>query len=162
MAAAKPCRDCTGGNISMWDLQRSTGCWGSPGSSRTVPLLGSLLQCQNPPGHPEAVSETKPFSQAEVSDSVHTENPNYCMQNQLKYILPYLRLSALHPGKTGIAQPVLPLLLFYMCTHSPCVLQDNNDLFHRAFLPVSHFPREIIRWAKSESIGDINSGMVKA
>lgn len=95
------------------------------------------------------------------SDSVHIENPNYCMQNQLKAILPSLRLSALHPGKTGIAQQFcLPALLH---VHpSPSVPQDNNDHFHRASLPVSHFSREIIRWAKSKSIGNINSGKLKA
>lgn len=108
------------------------------------------------------------LSQAEVSDPVHVKNPSHCMQNRFKDILHYLRLSA-HctlarlalPSQICLSCPWIACTLLHVHP-PPCVLQFKDDYFHRAVLPMSHFPRKIVRSAKSESTENINYGMLKA
>lgn len=65
MAPAKPCRDCTWWEYQHLGFAEIHLVLGQPRELQDIsPLLGSLLQCQNPPDHSEAVSESKPFSQA--------------------------------------------------------------------------------------------------
>lgn len=109
--------------FSLWDLKRSTWCWGSPGSSRTSPPscahYCSARTLQVTQIQTVSLLEQSHLSQAGVSISVqeHVKNPSCCMQNHLKYsslaktwvptlswqgchyqpVLPFLPLDYLHP-----------------------------------------------------------------